>query len=207
MNAMQSNRRWSWKTILLVAVAGGLCMAKGHGAAAAEPAPIHAYGAASTRDQSGQAVVGKPAIVDVAIQSDGVLRGRILDTQGGTPAEAKAGLPISFVRDQKLVARAISDDAGRFAIPGLSGGIYQVILEHPLVPRWQFCRLWSSEGAPPQASREMALILDPVVVRGRAGLWLGWPPSFTATALTAGAISAPIIYHNVHRDNAVPMSP
>jgi hypothetical protein len=89
----------------------------------------------------------------------------------------------------------------------LSGGAYEVVLEDTLGSSHYFCRVWSAAGAPPQAAPELALSRDPLVVRGQSLLWRSWPPNATIAALTAGAIIGPVVYHNVHQDNRVPISP
>lgn len=197
---------WSWRSLLL-AVSGSLaCLSVGP-ASGAESGLTPGTPAIHAIRSQGQLPSARPEITDVAIQPDGVLRGRIVDSQGNTLVEESAGLTVRVFRGSQVVADTRSDPSGQFALANLNGGMYQVVVERRGVSSGYFCRIWSSSGAPPQASPELTLVLQPVVLRGQSALWMAWPPGFTVTALTAGAIAGPIIYNNVHKDNTVPLSP
>lgn len=145
-------------------------------------------------------------VADVALRPDGTLAGRILRPTDGQPTTV-AQVPITLLENQRVVARVQSDAEGRFAVAHLPGGVYQVRFDDAPLGTPRFCRVWSATGAPPQAAAELTLPRETPVVRGQSLLWANWPPSFPLVALTTGAVTAPIVYHNVHQDNRVPISP
>ena len=198
-NADCRARRLTWAR-LVAASLGIFISLPAWGAEPLPPAPQQAGG--------DRAVPGSlaPTLVDVMLQADGSLRGRIVGA-GHQPSWAVAQVPVTFLRDHQPIARVQSDDAGQFAVPNFRGGTYEVLVgDAPLGGR-HFCRIWSAIGAPPQASAELTLLREPVVVRGQSLFWAAWPPNATMTALTAGAITGPIVYNNVHHDNRAPTTP
>jgi len=121
---------------------------------------------------------------DVVLQDNGVLVGRIVDARG----VAVAKTPVSLQTGGKEVVRVVSDDAGRFEVKGLKGGVY---------------RLWAPQTAPPAAAKGLSIISQPDdVVRGQygsssggplasAGQWIAEHPIMTAAGVAA-AIAIPI---------------
>jgi hypothetical protein len=151
--------------------------------------------------------VQPPVSLDVALQGrDGRLCGRVV-AEGKGDANV-AGVTVAVMRDGKVVARTRTDRAGAFSVSCLPGGNYAVGVAGREGVRWNLCRLWTPQAAPPQALAEARLGLGGHVVRGQGPFSSA---IFTESALMAGvvvgAVAAPIIYHNAQRSNRVPASP
>lgn len=147
-------------------------------------------------------------IGDVALQPGGVLKGRVVRTREGTRPEAAAGLKLALLRGSQTVAETATDVAGRFRLTNLSGGLVQIVVHVPEGPTWRFYRVWTPATQPPHAAPELTMRLDGHVVRGQSPFPITtFPQAATITAIAAGAIAAPVIYHNAKADNRVPASP
>ncbi|MCA9230061.1 MAG: carboxypeptidase regulatory-like domain-containing protein [Planctomycetales bacterium] len=125
---------------------------------------------------------------DVALHEGGVLLGQVVDAQGGSVA----GAPVSLYSGGKEVARTESDVAGKFAVSGLQGGVYQVASAQGQ----DVYRLWNAQTAPPAAQRGMMLVSNPDIVRGQGPFggianWVSQHPIITAGAVAA-AIAIPL---------------
>ncbi len=59
---------------------------------------------------------------DVALSATGTLAGAVVDTRG----HARGKTAVEVRRGRRLVARALTDVNGRYAIDNLPGGLYQV---------------------------------------------------------------------------------
>jgi hypothetical protein len=133
------------------------------------------------------AVANQPASVrDVALAEGGELRGQIVAVQ--------APLPVVVRRNGEEVARTETDASGRFAVRGLTGGLYEV--DTP-VGQGMF-RAWSPRTAPPAAEQSAVLVAQDKVVRGQWGSsafgWLGNP--WVLAAIVAAAIAIPLALDN-----------
>lgn len=111
-----------------------------------------------------------PGIRDVALQAGGVMHGQVVDAQGN-PCDQ---VPVRVVRTSDMTPCTIvqTDSQGRFAVDGLSGGVYRV--ETPAGA--SMYRLWAPNTAPPSATAS-ALVLqgDPTMRGNLGGLgWFGW---------------------------------
>lgn len=150
------------------------------------------------------------AIEDIAISADGSVHGRV---DVGSAAQRSTGLRVKFVRGQRAVAIAAIDREGRFTVRNLSAGLYRVVVEGPDVSDWRFFRLWYAEAAPPSArGKIVSLTAKPFtarIVRGQHSSpfpIMSLRQAAAVTGIAAGAIAAPLIYHNARASNRVPIS-
>ncbi|HID21159.1 MAG TPA: carboxypeptidase regulatory-like domain-containing protein, partial [Planctomycetaceae bacterium] len=66
---------------------------------------------------------GAPAAIDIALSAGNSLSGRVVDSQRRPMPGAKV-----FIRQgRRTVATAVTDDAGRFRVPNLRPGVYQIV--------------------------------------------------------------------------------
>jgi hypothetical protein len=125
----------------------------------------------------------EPLVIDVALQNAGVLTGHVVGQDG------------------KCLAQQ-TDVAGRFAMTGLAGGVYEV--------RWAqgvtICRLWAPQTAPPSAKAELLLTTDATVLRGQTGtpspgcsLLKGPLPWIAAGVVIAGLTWWDVVVAQKHR--------
>jgi len=159
------------------------------------------------------------AIEDVMIDPDGNLRGRVIAR--GMPGEL-TGVRVQVVAGRRVVAVAATDAQGRFVVQHLPQGLYRIMAEGPgLMSGGRCFRVWPAATAPPRALDEIAL-LPAADVLGRAAVSENGPivrgqhaflfpimslrQAATITGVAAGAIAAPIIYHNTRLDNKVSAS-
>jgi len=191
---------WLCLALLTVRVAG----------AEVSAGPLQASVVASVADSVPKTLrAGPPATTaDVALRPGGVLRGRVVSSEGGASREAAAGLPVSLLRGGQSVARTTTDVRGRFAFAGLSGGLYRVVVDTENGPRWRLCRAWTPSGAPPHASRAVELSVGRALLRGQSPFAvIHFPQAVMATAISTAATLPPIIYYGVKRDGYIPASP
>ena len=115
-------------------------------------------------------LVGSPLVASetVAVRSsdyllgqEGVLAGSVLN-QSGLPV---SGLPVQVLHEDHVIATAVSDEKGHFAVQGLRNGAHKVQLGASQQP----VRFWSNTAAPPTAVSRMAIVVDEEVVRGQCG--------------------------------------
>jgi hypothetical protein len=145
------------------------------------------------------AVLGSP---------NGVLVGRVIPPPGSAGLKAVANLRVALVQDKRAVAMTKTDRSGRFAISNLSEGLFEVVVDGPGSPSRRTCRVWAPSSAPPTARNQMDMILGEGIVRGQGPFpILSFPQAAAVTGVVAGAIAAPVIYHNVRSSNRGPASP
>ena len=148
---------------------------------------------------------------------NGVLIGRVVIPSGTQAAgtqrfqqatPAVANLRVALVRDGRAVALTRTDRSGRFALRNLSPGQYQVVVDGPGSPSRRACRAWAHSSAPPTARAGVDIVLGEGIVRGQSLFpILSFPQTAAIAGVAAGAIAAPIIYHNVQTANRGPASP
>jgi hypothetical protein len=130
---------------------------------------------------------------DVALRTDGLLVGQVIDQQG----VAKAGMPVSIQFAGKEVAKTTTDANGVFAAKGLRGGQYQFVTPTGA----SVCRLWAPNTAPPSARPGALVVSGNEVLRaqgpdcscqsgGPMHAWVGWVK--THPYITAGTVAAAI---------------
>ena len=126
------------------------------------------------------------AVKDIALGEGGTFQGAVLDPQG----QPVARTAVVVAKADQLVAQAHTDEAGRFAISGLQGGVYQVAT----VSGVEVYRLWAPNTAPPAAGQEALLMAGDTLVRGQQGAgvlrFLGSP--WVLAAIVATAIAVPM---------------
>jgi hypothetical protein len=154
---------------------------------------------------------------DVALQSGGVLLGQVVDAQGAPLAKSSVSIRVAG----KEAARALTDQSGKFAVPNLKGGVYEVAS----VGHADIYRCWAPGTAPPAAQHGLMLVSNNDLIRaqncgsgvacgsgvgcgsgcgaGGGGL-LGWMANHPV--ITAGAIGAAIAIP-LALDDDDPMSP
>ncbi len=137
-------------------------------------------------------------VIDVALQGSGDLTGYVIGQDGKCIAQET----VYLLRQGAVVGTCQTDASGRFAITGLTGGVYEV--------RWAqgvaFCRLWAPQTAPPSATGNLLLTAGPTVVRGQTGhpspgssWWKGPIPWIVAGAAIVAVTWADIVVAQKHR--------
>ncbi len=113
----------------------------------------------------GSPVLASEAVVirssDYLLGPEGVLIGSVLN-HSGLPA---SGLPVQVLHKDQIIATAVSDEKGEFAVQGLRNGQHTV----KLGASQQSVRFWSNTAAPPAAMSRMAIVVDEEVIRGQCG--------------------------------------
>lgn len=107
-------------------------------------------------------LAGEPVEIrtsDVALKAGGLLSGTVLNTA----AQPVAGVAVSVLHDEKVVATSISNEKGDFSIKGLRNGAHIV----KVGVTQQAVRLWSTNTAPPAAVENIAVVVDEEAVRGQ----------------------------------------
>ena len=137
----------------------------------------------------------RPATLDTSAQSDGMIRGRLVDPRGNGVSQSMLRLH----QGNQVFAKAETDASGRFVIPSPPPGGYQLT-----DGRWvQSLRIWAPGTAPPAAGQEILIVAPGPVIAGQVAplrYWMSNPNVMLATA--AIAIAIPIILFNVSQDNA-----
>ena len=162
-------------------------------------------------------LVGSPVLASeaVAIRSsdyllghEGVLSGSVLN-RSGLPV---SGLPVQVLHEDQVIATAVSDEKGQFAVQGLRNGHHTVQLGASRQP----VRFWSNTAAPPAALSRMAIVVDEEVVRGQCGEscgegfcgghhGAGWGPAL-GILLIGGAVATTLAL-TLDDDDDAPASP
>ncbi len=129
---------WLFTHVIVLATAFGLVLPRPIAVRAAEcygsPWPDHV-----------------PPVRDVVLGPGGSLTGWVVDRQGAPVAHAA----VQLHRDGQIVATARTAADGRLDVPGLSSGVYQLVVEQ----RVTWCRVWHPELAPPAAERQLLLAI------------------------------------------------
>lgn len=111
-----------------------------------------------------------PAVYDVALQAGGAMHGQVVDAQGNSCGQ----VTVRVVRTSDPTPLAIvqTDSQGRFAVNGLSGGVYRV--ETPAGA--SVYRLWAPNTAPPSATTSALVMQGDPTIRGNLGGlgFFGW---------------------------------
>lgn len=131
---------------------------------------------------------------DYLLGQEGLLRGILADRDG----KPVSGLPVFVLHENRVIAVAVSDEKGDFAVQGLKNGQHAVKLGHSQ----QSVRFWNNATAPPAAQARMAVVVDEEIVRsqsneycedgsyrGQGGLGMGT----TMTILVVGGAVATVL--------------
>jgi hypothetical protein len=132
-----------------------------------------------------------PAVVDVALSDGGVLHGQLIDLRGGSAV----GVPVSVKTQNKDVVRTVTVKDGRFSVPGLRGGVYQVAAGQGQ----GVYRLWTAKAAPPSAQKNAIVFTQ--------GLFGGSPKMLLANPVIVAGVVATAIAVPVAIVNSQPSSP
>ena len=129
-----------------------------------------------------------PAVVkvrDVALQSAGVLKGQVVNQQGAP----QTGTQVAAVQNGQTLAVANTDQAGRFEMANLSGGVYEL----RTAANSEVYRFWAPRTAPPVAQDGVLLVSDSNVALGQHGYGNGGALGFLANPwVLAGIVAAAI---------------
>ena len=143
---------------------------------------------------------GFPVLVDVALDADGLLQGRIFDSQGAPLTDNR--VEVAGLATQGVTVN--TDQKGWFTVPVQRGGVYQVTSGGGAV----IVRAWQYGTAPPRSVSHVTLVAGEEVIRGQS-----WHPlsalfcnTYVVATLTGVAIAIPVIYYN-RRDDRSPASP
>lgn len=100
-----------------------------------------------------------PAAIDVAMAKDGTISGRVLNSeQNGVPKTE-----VAILQGKTEVAKAVTDDDGRFEIANVKGGMYVLTANGG----YGLFRFWTAKSAPPKSHSEVLLMSNSVVVRAQ----------------------------------------
>lgn len=103
----------------------------------------------------------RPAVLDVALDRGGLLRGQVIDAQGAAMKQA----PVSIWFENRQVATSTTNDQGQFSVTGLRGGVHTVSAGQG----GEVYRLWTAEAAPPSARNGTLVISGETILRGQNG--------------------------------------
>ncbi len=102
-----------------------------------------------------QRVVKLPKPLDVSLDGQHQLVGRVLDQQG----TALGGTTVHVRRDQKPITSVQTDDEGVFRTGALTGGVYQIAVAGRMLE----LRVWRGTAAPPRAVKTATVVVGPTV--------------------------------------------
>lgn len=130
-----------------------------------------------------------PRVVDVALQSGGVLLGQVVDPQGAAIGDVVVSLRD---KDQELATAKTRPD-GYFAFKGLRGGVYQLVA----AKGQGVYRVWSPGTAPPAAQQGALLVSGDPVLRGQMGAFKTFLINpLVIAGVVATAVAVPVAIHN-----------
>lgn len=128
----------------------------------------------------------KTEIIDVALRDGGVLVGQIFSAEGAPTS----GAEVKIVQNGKELVRTTTDENGLYAVRGLQGGMYHVVVGETVGAY----RVWTTGTAPPSAIQGALLVEGQGTVRGQLGSFLTQP--WVLAAIIATAIAVPIAVSN-----------
>jgi hypothetical protein len=141
---------------------------------------------ASDRSVSSPTPAPQAQLVDIALTSDNVLQGQLVDRQGAPKANQKVQLHAGA----EVLAEGVSDQQGVFRIAVQRGGVYTLSDGEASA----MVRVWTHEAAPPSAQPAVLMVSDPELTRGALGRGgidtvIGWAAIIGVTAAVIWAIS------------------
>jgi len=129
-----------------------------------------------------------PAMKDVALQADGVLKGQVIDAAGQPIGQVTVWVQMNG----QWVGTAVTDNAGAFAVTNLRGGVALLLVEDHAAA----IRAWSPGTAPPEAAEQALVVSRPNLIRGQrpiSDLFLADP--VIVGVIVAAAIAIPLSIH------------
>ncbi len=135
--------------------------------------------------------VAQPPVADVALADGGTLHGQVLDLQGA----GVAGVPVSLRTQNRDVTATTTAADGRFAVPNLQGGVYQVAAGQGQ----GIYRLWTAGTAPPSAHN--GAIVYTQNGGGGGGLKMLLANPIVIAGVVATAIAVPVALNNSHHSS------
>ena len=160
-------------------------------------------------------IASSPRVIDVSLTDSGSLSGTVIDSKG----QVRAKTLVEVRRGRIVVARALTDQAGRYSINNLPGGLYQVRVDGTET----LIRAWAVGTAPPSVAGQLQVVADSLIVRGQdkdapptdvasdGGLFGGAGMSTTlgAALIVGGVIGAILIIDELDDDDddSPPASP
>jgi hypothetical protein len=181
--ASEIMKRVGWLHRALVGLASLGLLLPGHVlAAGSSPAPPTASAKSRTP--------ASPNVIDVALQSSGVLRGVVVDQQGALLSKTEVKV---WQKDQQITA-TITDEQGRFAVSNLRGGVYQITA----AGGQGIYRVWAVSTAPPVAQPGAMVVAGHDLVRGQASspVLRFFTNPWVLAGLVGAAIAIPIALSN-----------
>lgn len=128
----------------------------------------------------------KDVVIDVQLGTDASLSGLVVDARN----RPRVATVVTVLQGRRIVARGSTDDRGRFAITGMSGGLYQLNIEGTQ----RTCRAWVSGTAPRSAVVETRIVVNRPVVRGQESpVVRGQDGLFGDPAISTGVTTALIV--------------
>ena len=97
--------------------------------------------------------------LDISLQTGGVLSGQVADAAG----KAHGGVPVAVFAGGKEIGRSTTDEAGKFQITGLTGGVVTVAS----AGTQGNCRLWAPGTAPPAAQQGLLVVSPDQIACGQ----------------------------------------
>jgi hypothetical protein len=141
---------------------------------------------AADRAASPPTVSPQAQLVDIALTSNNLLQGQLVDRQG----LAKANTKVQLSAGSEMVAEGISDQHGAFRIPVKRGGVYTLSDGETSA----LVRVWTQQAAPPSAQPAVLMVSDPELTRGALGdggmdTVIGWAAIIGVTAAVIWAVA------------------
>ena len=162
-------------------------------------------------------MASSPRVIDVSLTDSGSLSGTVIDSKG----QVRARTLVEVRRGRIMLARTLTDQAGRYSIKNLPGGLYQVRVDGTET----LIRAWAVGTAPPSVAGQLQVVADSPIVRGQeedapptdvpsdvpsnGGLFGGEGMSTTlgAALIVGGVIGAILIIDELDDDDSPPASP
>jgi hypothetical protein len=128
-----------------------------------------------------------PVITDIALAEGGTLHGQLVDLRAG----GVAGAPVSLRAQDREVAATTTRSDGRFEVPGLRGGVYQLAAGQGN----GIYRFWSPGTAPPAAQKGAIVYTQNGGGQG-GGLKMLLANPVVVAGIVATAIAVPVALSN-----------
>lgn len=131
------------------------------------------------------------AVHDVALSGDGMLRGALSNSAGKPQPDTE----IKVLRAGEVIATATSDSEGRFSVPEMRPGLYEINTARSC----GLYRVWQPSTAPPVANQAVLIVERDRVLRAQE--WSVWRRTLIlgGVIITSGVIGG-VIGYNIKDD-------